>query len=267
LVVNRVKSNMALVAVKSPGFGALRVDHLEDVCTLTGAKLVSSSTGVPVSQAVAALGRVKKLVVDARSTLLVGTGNTQEAVTARVMTLTERATDPTLAHEELEDIRIRVAKLSKGVAIVRVGGATEMEMIERRYRIEDALNATRAAAEEGIVPGGGTALFDAFWELTREGLAPTPGTNAALRGCLAPLKRIVANSAKVSPEVIVNKLSELRSNGDLNGYNAASDKFEDLVSSGIIDPVKVTASAFKHATSVAVAFLSLDAVICDEDAS
>ena len=264
LVLNRVKSQLPVVAIKAPGYGQHRDELLKDICVLTGATLVSSSTGVGLPEAAKALGRAKKFVVDAKGTIIIGTGATKDTVDKHVADLRTQLEDVTLGTEEIAKLKTRVAKLAGGVAIVRVGGATEVEMVERKYRIEDALNATRAAAEEGIVPGGGMALVNAFKTLGGEAAGVLPkdlqqGGSIVMKACLAPLRRIVEN-AGVSPDVVLERLGS----NPGKGYNAATGEYVDLVQAGVVDPVKVTRTALKHAASVAVTFLSLDAVVCEE---
>ena len=268
LVLNRVKSQLPVVAIKAPGYGQHRDELLKDICTLTGATLVSSSTGVGLAEAAKVLGKVKKFVVDAKSTILVGTGATKDGVDKHVTDLRVQLEDVTLGNEEVTKLKTRIAKLAGGVAIVRVGGATEVEMVERKYRIEDALNATRAAAEEGIVPGGGMALVNAYRTLggVKAGVVSKEeamGAAVVMKACLAPLRRIVENAGQ-SPDVVLNELERLHKNDLAHGYNAATGLYEDLVFTGVIDPVKVTRTALKHAASVAITFLSLDAVVCEE---
>lgn len=264
LVLNRVKSQLPVVAIKSPGYGQYKEDMLRDICKLTGATLVSSTTGLSLKDASTGLGRVKKFCVDSKSTTLVGSGGTKNAIEEHVNDLRVQLSDVTLNIDEVSKLKMRIAKLSSGVAVIKVGGATEIEMIERKYRIEDALNATKAAAEEGIVPGGGMALVSAWKELNSaiENLPQQEklGASIVAKACLAPIRKIAENSG-LSPEVI---LVELNRNPD-KGYNAATGKFVDLYEDGVIDPVKVTRTALRHATSVANTFLSLDAVISEEE--
>lgn len=268
LVLNRVKSQLAVTAIKAPGYGKHRDELLHDICTLTGATLVSSSTGCTLAEASKALGTVKRFVTDSKSTTLVGSGATKEAIDKHVSELRSLLDDVTLGAEEIAKLKMRVARLASGVAIIKVGGATEIEMVERKYRIEDALHATRAATEEGIVSGGGMALVNTFWTLGGEYAGSVdkrlaPGAAIVMRACLAPLQRIVQN-AGASPDVVLDKLETHRKVNPSIGYNAATGTFEDLVASGVIDPVKVTRLALKHAVSVTLTFLSLDAVICEE---
>ena len=271
LVVNRLNASLQIVAIKAPGFGKHREELLSDISVLTGSKIVSSSTGVSFdSITLKDLGTLKKVCVDAKSSTLVGTGLTKDNVEQHVESLRSQLDDLTLSSEELVKLRTRIAKLSSGVAVIRVGGATEMEMVERRYRIEDALNATKAAAEEGIVPGGGMALFnslesiqgDKFESLSQSVKA---GVSIVKDACLAPIRRISYNAGQ-TPEITVKELQRIDNQTKLRtGYDAANDKFVDMLDAGIIDPVKVTKTALKNASSVAKTFLSLDAVIVEEE--
>jgi len=269
LVLNRVKSNLPVVAIKAPGYGQHRDELLRDICVLTGATLVSSATGIGLDKAeISTLGKLKKVVVDAKSSTLVGTGATRDAVEKHVSDLRLQLEDVTLGAEETLKLKHRIAKLASGVAIIRVGGVTEVEMVERKYRIEDALNATRAAAEEGIVPGGGMALVNVHRVLGGELAGGVPddeqmGAALVMKSCLAPLRRIVEN-AGATADVVLGELSRLRQPGLNLGYDAARGTYVDLITAGVVDPVKVTRTALKHAASVAVTFLSLDAVVCEE---
>jgi len=200
---------------------------------------------------------------------LVANQTAKESIEERVKELRFQLQDLALTTEEVSKLKIRLAKLASGVAVIKVGGATELEMVERKYRIEDALNATRAAADEGIVPGGGMALFGALDELNDknvEGLSQ--GAKAGLSiikdACLAPIRRIVHNAGG-NGEVIINELNRLKQPGLSLGYNAANGSYEDLIAAGVIDPVKVTKTALKNAASVATTFLNLDAVIVEEE--
>jgi chaperonin GroEL len=270
LVVNRVNGNLPVVAIKAPGYGLHRHDLLTDIATLTGAKLVSASTGTKLeSLTLQDLGTLKKVVVDAKSTTLVGTGSTRPAVEEHLQNLKSQMEDITLGADELIKLKTRIAKLASGVALIKVGGATEVEMIERKYRIEDALNATRAAADEGIVPGGGMALVsiaDNIKECLKNiNCSPDEemGASILLKACFAPLRKIAEN-ADVSPDVIIKELQGLTHPFGW-GYNAATGEFVNLIDAGVIDPVKVTRTALKNASSVASTFMSLDAIIHNEE--
>lgn len=261
LVLNRVKGNIPVVAIKAPGYGQYRADFLDDICVLTGAKLVSSSTGNKLEDASKYLGYTKKIVVDAKTTTIVGPNDARVKVEEHLTNLRERLEDVTLDAEGILKLRQRIAKLASGVAVIKVGGATEVEMIERKYRIEDALNATKAAAEEGIVPGGGMALLAAAdtIDLSKLSTNQRVGYECVIKSCQAPFERIVSNAGK-NAGVIKATLAKKKK----LGYNAANDTYVDMIKEGVIDPVKVTRSALKHAVSVAITFLSLDAVICED---
>lgn len=267
LIVNKLQNNFPIVAIKAPGVGALRDEVLADIATMAGAQVVSSATGVALKDVrLGHLGNLKKVTIDAKTTTLVGDGKTVDAVKDRADQLRTRMEDVALTAEEKEILRLRVAKLSSGVAVIKVGGMTELEIVEKKYRIEDALNATKAAVAEGVVPGGGMALLNAgaFAKKALSHPSATPsflaGCEMVFKACEAPLRQIVSNSG-ASPEVILSQLNA--SSGEV-GYNAATGDFVDLVSAGVIDPVKVTRTALENATSVAVTFLSLDAVVVEE---
>jgi len=271
LVLNRVKSQLPVVAIKSPGFGVGREEYLTDICAMTGANLVSSSNGLLLEKVkLSDLGVAAKVVVDAKSATLVGNPSTRVKVEEHVDSLKTRLTDITITSVEATNLRTRIARLSSGVAVIKVGGATEIEMIERKYRIEDALHATKAAAEEGIVPGGGSALFGAAMVVKesinklvqdRDVLA---GAGVVLKACLEPVRRIAQNSGK-SPDVIEEEMNRNLPKG--LGYDASKNQFVDLVANGIIDPVKVTKMALKNSSSVAKLFLNLDAIVVNGDLS
>lgn len=271
LVVNRVNASLNVVAIKAPGYGKSRDEFMKDIAVMTGAKIVSPATGLSIAKTTMAdLGSLKSVLVDAKSTTMVGTGSTKSAIEEHVNDLRTQLQDITLTQDESDRLRLRIARLSSGVAVIRVGGATELEIVETKYRIEDALNATRAAVEEGIVPGGGMALFEIWRHLSMDensgwkefGIGGTIVADA----CLAPIKRISENADK-SHEVVVNDLMRKKQepNTETLGYNAAVDQYVDMIEAGIIDPVKVTRTALKNASSVASTFLSLDAVIVEDE--
>ena len=267
LVVNKLNANLPVVAIKSPGYGQHKEELLRDIAVLTGGKVVSASTGVKLADMkLSDLGSLKKIVVDAKSTTLVAQPATKELVEKHVSELKTQMQDITLTPDELTKLRVRIAKLASGVALIKVGGATEQEMIERKYRIEDALHATRAAVEEGIVPGGGMALFNVWNSLTEAGKVSevSPGEKVVLEACLAPIKRISENAGQ-SKDVILNELKKMKEKDVELGYNAASGEYVNMVEQGVIDPVKVTRTALKNASSVAITFLSLDAVIVNDE--
>lgn len=269
LVVNKLNANLRVVAIKAPGYGLHKEELLNDIAVLTGAKLISSKTGHKLeSIAYDDLGTLKKVVVDARSSTLVATGSTKKNVEKHVDDLRHQLQDITLGADEVVKLKTRIAKLASGVAIIKVGGATELEMIERKYRIEDALNATRAAAEEGIVPGGGMALFNSLESLIdlheKSSQAVKAGVSIVQDACVAPIRKIALNAGQ-SPDVTIKELSRMNPEKKTSlGYNAALNEFVDMIDAGIIDPAKVTKTAIKNAASVATTFLSLDAVVVED---
>jgi len=264
LIVNKVKSGLDVVAIRAPGFGSMRDAILQDIATLTGAKIASASTGVAVDKLTRQdLGRCKRCVVDSKSTVIVGTGATAEQVKKHAEELRDSTVDPSLSDGERHFIRDRIAKLTSGVAVIRVGGATELEMVERKHRIEDAINATRAAIEEGLVAGGGTALLKASQAVAARAQFPSDvheraGYELVLRACESPLKRIVANAGCV-PELVVERVRAASEQSF--GYDASTASYVDMFEAGIVDPVKVCRTAIVHAASVACTFTGLSAAV------
>lgn len=268
LIVNKMQNNMPIVAIKAPGHGHVRDAVLQDIATIAGAVVVSSATNLSLKDVrMSHLGNMKKVTVDSKSTTLVGDGKTVKAIKDRAEQLRAQMDDVSLMLEERDLIRLRVAKLSSGVAVIKVGGMTELEIVEKKYRIEDALNATRAAVEEGIVSGGGMALYNAYRAI-KGSKKQSAGAGIVLHACTAPLRKIVENAGH-SPDVILSQLDsqtfdENNAIGFKTGFNAATGKYEDLVVEGVIDPVKVTRTALENAVSVTLTFLSLDAVVVEE---
>lgn len=265
IVLNRVKNNMPIVAVKAPSYGTHRENILADLCILTGARLVSSKTGLSLDKVdIVDLGKLNKCVVDSKTTTLV-TGARTDAVTNRINELTMQLSDETADQTHLSYVRQRIAGLSSGVACIKVGGSTEVEMIEKRHRIEDALNATRAAADEGIVVGGGQALLmmTHVLEPLKNDIKDTDvvhGIDVVIKACQAPLRTMTLN-AGVSPDIILDKALNLNPG---MGYDGSEETYKNMFDAGIIDPVKVSKTALKNAASVATTFLSLDAVIYED---
>lgn len=255
LVLNRTKANLRVVAVKAPGIASVKGHMLEDLATLTGGSVVSAKTGIELKDAAAHLGLVRKTIVGAKATTLVGTGKTQEAVVGRCDELRTQLADPSLDSDEQALLRMRIARLSGGVAIIKVGGNTELEMVERRYRIEDALNATRAAIEEGYIEGGGTELLRIAGLLR---LSQDKRGELLALGCEEPLRRITENAGD-NFEVVKAKIEAAGMNE--YGWDAKERSVGLLLEKGIIDPVKVTRTAIENAVSVATAFLSLGAAV------
>ncbi len=274
LVLNRANAGLKVVAVKLPGAGADRDAQMRDLIALVGGEHPTHSSGKAVSATrLADIGHAKKAVVDAKNTTIVGRPDAEARVKARVEELRGQLDDVSISKEEADAVRRRLAKLSSGAAIVRVGGATELELNEKKYRIEDALHAAKAALEEGIVPGGGAALFKIRQDLEMfdaevkailaKGDAVACGWKAVFEACRAPLRRIVENAGQ-SPDVVCNNMDGLMvlSSPTANvGWDAAAGEMKDLRKAGIIDPVKVARCALRNAASVAGIFLLLDAIV------
>jgi chaperonin GroEL len=262
LVINRLRGTFQVCAVKAPGYGDRRKAMLEDIAVLTGATPVFESLGTKLeSLTLADLGRAKKVIVDKDNTTVIeGAGKSNE-IKGRIESIRREISTSTSDYDK-EKLEERLAKLAGGVAKVNVGAATESEMKERKARVEDALHATRAAVEEGILPGGGVALLRASTSLKPEGLQHDEevGYNIVVRACRAPLTMIASNAGQ-DGTVVCEKVSELKGN---SGYNAATNEYEDLVKAGVIDPTKVTRTALQNAASVATLLLTSDALIADK---
>ncbi len=268
LVVNKLRGTLNVAAVKAPGFGDRRKAMLEDIAILTGGKVISEDLGVKLeSVQVQDLGRAKKITIDKDNTTIVeGAGNGAD-IQGRVKTLRVQVEDTTSDYDR-EKLQERLAKLVGGVAVIRVGAATETELKEKKARVEDAMHATRAAVEEGIVPGGGVALVRAAKALDKfraneEGEGDPDeqiGVNIVRRALEEPLRQIVQNAGKEGA-VIVEKVRENKK--DNYGFNAATEKFEDLVESGVIDPAKVTRTALQNAASIAGLMLTTEALVSE----
>src|ERR671916_1959480 len=261
LVVNKLRGTLNVGAVKAPGFGDRRKAMLEDIAILTGGKVISEDLGIKLENVkLEDLGRAKKVTIDKDNTTVVeGAGKTSD-IEGRVKTLRAQI-EETSSDYDREKLQERLAKLVGGVAVIRVGAATETEMKEKKMRVEDAVNATRAAAQEGIVPGGGVALVRAarvLDDLGAEGDTLT-GVRLIQRAMQEPLRRIAEN-AGMDGAIVIGKIEE--SKGAV-GYNAATGKFEDLVKAGIIDPTKVVRTALQNAASIAGLLLTTDAAVTD----
>jgi len=262
LVVNKLRGTLNACAVKAPGFGDRRKAMLEDIAILTGGKSIMEETGIKLEGVrLEDLGRAKRVTVDKDNTTIVDGGGSQKSIEGRIKQLRAQI-DETTSDYDREKLQERLAKLAGGVAVIKVGAATETEMKEKKARVEDALHATRAAVEEGIVPGGGVALLRAAKALktfTVEGDEQI-GVTIVRRACEEPLRQIVANSG-TEGAIVVDKIRE---NANPNfGYNAATDEYEDLVSSGVIDPTKVTRTALQNASSIASLMLTTEAMIAE----
>ena len=273
LVVNKLRGTISVAAVKAPGFGDRRKAMLEDIAVLTGGKVISEDLGIKLENVkIEDLGSARRVTLDKETTTIIdGDGDTKD-LHARVKTLKTQVED-TSSDYDREKLQERLAKLVGGVAIIRVGAATETELKEKKARVEDAMNATRAAVEEGIVPGGGVVLIRAAKALDKFKLfeandqdEPTGdedeqiGVNIVKRALEEPMRQIVANAGKEGA-VIVEKV---RSDKNPNfGYNAATETFEDLVAAGVIDPAKVTRCALQNAASIAGLMLTTEALISE----
>ncbi|KVM10074.1 molecular chaperone GroEL [Burkholderia ubonensis] len=262
LVVNSLRGILKTVAVKAPGFGDRRKAMLEDIATLTGGLVISEETGKQLEKvALEDLGRAKRVEVEKEATTIIDGAGERKTIDGRIQAI-RRQIEETTSDFDREKLQERIAKLSGGVAVIKVGAATEVEMKERKARVEDALHATRAAVEEGIVPGGGVALLRA-----RAALETLRGANAdqdagiriVLRALEEPLRQIASNAGE-DPSVVLNRVLEQPGNF---GWNAASDTYGDLMEMGVVDPTKVTRTTLQNAASVAGLILTTDAVVAE----
>ncbi|HTC34886.1 MAG TPA: chaperonin GroEL [Bryobacteraceae bacterium] len=262
LVVNKLRGTLAVCAVKAPGFGDRRKSLLEDIAILTAGKSLVEETGVKLeSVKLEDLGRAKRVTVDKEITTIIDGAGDSKAIQGRIKQLRSQI-EETSSDYDKEKLQERLAKLAGGVAIIKVGAATETEMKEKKARVEDAMHATRAAVDEGIVPGGGVALLRAAKALTDQKLDGDEqiGLNIIARACEEPLRQIVINSG-LEGAVVVEKVRE---NKDPHvGYNAATGKYEDLIAAGVIDPTKVTRTALQNAASIASLMLTTEAMISE----
>jgi chaperonin GroEL len=262
LVVNKLRGTLNACAVKAPGFGDRRKAMLEDISVLTGGKAIMEETGIKLEGVrLEDLGRAKRVTVDKDNTTIVDGAGTQKNIEGRIKQLRNQIEETTSDYDR-EKLQERLAKLAGGVAVIKVGAATETEMKEKKARVEDALHATRAAVEEGIVPGGGVALLRAgktLQELKAEGDEQI-GIDIIRKATEEPLRQIAGN-AGFEGAIVTEKV---RSNSENNfGFNAASGQFEDLVKAGVIDPTKVTRSALQHAASISALMLTTEAMIAE----
>jgi chaperonin GroEL len=273
LVVNKLRGTLDVAAVKAPGFGDRRKAMLEDLAILTGGKVISEELGIKLENVMLEeLGSARKVTIDKEATTIIDGGGDPKDLQARVRTLKAQIEDSTSNYDS-EKLQERLAKLVGGVAIIRVGAATETELKEKKARVEDAMHATRAAVEEGIVPGGGVVLIRAAKALDRfkpfganneDEYAGDPdeqiGINIVKRALEEPLRQIVANAGKEGAVIVERVRSEKNPN---IGYNVVTEKFEDLVAAGVIDPAKVTRSALQNAASIAGLMLTTEALISE----
>jgi chaperonin GroEL len=263
LVVNKLRRTLDVAAVKAPGFGDRRKAMLQDIATLTGASVISEDLGLKLENVkVTDLGRAKHVTIDKDNTTIVDGSGKEDDIKGRVAQIRVQI-EETSSDYDREKLQERLAKLVGGVAVINVGAATEVEMKEKKARVEDALNATRAAVEEGIVVGGGVALVRCTPALENVTDNPTEQAGVAIvrRSLEEPIRQI-SNNAGVEGSIIVQKVRE--SSDNAFGYNAATDTFEDLVVAGVIDPTKVTRTALQNAASVAGLMLTTEAMIADK---
>ncbi|OOG62785.1 chaperonin GroL [Rhodanobacter sp. B04] len=262
LVVNTIRGIVKVAAVKAPGFGDRRKAILEDIAVLTNGQVVSEEVGLSLEKTtIADLGRAKRIVITKENTTIIDGAGDAEKIQSRIGQIKAQI-EETSSDYDREKLQERVAKLAGGVAVIKVGAGTEIEMKEKKARVEDALHATRAAVEEGVVPGGGVALIRALKAV--EGLKGDNtdqdlGIAITRRALEAPLRAIVANAGE-EPSVILNKVKEGQGNF---GYNAATGEFGDMVAMGILDPTKVTRSALQHASSVAGLAITTEAIVAE----
>jgi chaperonin GroEL len=268
LVVNKLRGTLNIAAVKAPGFGDRRKAMLEDIAILTGGKVISEDLGIKLENVkLEDLGRAKKITIDKDNTTIVEGAGKQGDIEGRVKTLRAQIEDTTSDYDR-EKLQERLAKLVGGVAVIKVGAATETEMKEKKARVEDAMHATRAAVEEGIVPGGGVALVRAAkalekFQINESGEGDPDeqiGVNIVRRALEEPLRQIVQNAGKEGAVVVERVRSE---KNESTGFNAATEQFEDLVKAGVIDPAKVTRTALQNAASIAGLMLTTEAMVSE----
>ncbi|HLL53634.1 MAG TPA: chaperonin GroEL [Myxococcaceae bacterium] len=263
LVVNKLRGTLKVAAVKAPGFGDRRKSMLQDIAVLTGGQVISEEVGFKLENAVLSdLGRAKRIVIDKDNTTVVDGAGEQDLIKGRINEI-RAAIDKTTSDYDREKLQERLAKLAGGVAVIHVGAATEMEMKEKKARVEDALHATRAAVEEGIVPGGGVALLRAQAVLKSfkvEDADEQIGVRIIERALEEPIRQISQN-AGVEGSIVVAKVRDNESNA--YGYNARTDEYEDLVQAGVIDPTKVTRTALQNAASIAGLLLTTESVVVE----
>lgn len=260
LVVNSLRGILKVVAVKAPGFGDRRKAMLEDIAVLTGATVISSDLGLSLDKTtLEQLGSAKRVEVTKENTTVIDGAGNKDAIADRVKSIRQQI-ETTTSDYDREKLQERVAKLAGGVALVKVGAATEMEMKEKKMRVEDALHATRAAVEEGVVAGGGTALIrtkQAIAGLKGDNDEQNAGIKIVLRAMEEPMRQIVANAGE-EPSVIVNAVSQEKGN---YGYNAQTGAFGDMIGMGVLDPAKVTRTALQNAASIAGLILTTDCMV------
>ncbi len=261
LVVNKLRGTLQAAAVKAPGFGDRRKAMLEDIAVLTGGKAITEDLGIKLENVkIEDLGKAKKITIDKDNTTIVEGGGSHGAIEGRVRQIRAQVEETTSDYDR-EKLQERLAKLVGGVAVIKVGAATETEMKEKKARVEDAMHATKAAVEEGIVPGGGVALLRALRALDTLKVSGDQAVGAAIvrRAIEEPIRWIAANAGQEG-SIVVQKVKDLK---DDEGYNAQTDRFENLVTAGVIDPTKVVRSALQNAASIASLLLTTEALVAE----
>ena len=262
LVVNNIRGIVKVAAVKAPGFGDRRKAMLQDIAILTGGQVISEEVGLSLEKAtIDDLGEAKKIQISKENTTIIDGAGRSEDIHGRVEQINGEIEESSSDYDK-EKLQERVAKLSGGVAVIKVGAATEVEMKEKKARVEDALHATRAAVEEGVVPGGGVALIRALAGITKlkgDNADQAVGVNILRRAVEEPLRQIVRNAGE-DASVVLNAVAEGKGNF---GYNAATGEYGDMIEQGILDPTKVTRYALQNAASVAGLLLTTEAMVAD----
>ncbi|RLB49018.1 MAG: chaperonin GroEL [Deltaproteobacteria bacterium] len=261
LVVNKLRGTLSTAAVKAPGFGDRRKEMLKDIATLTGGQVISEELGIKLENVtISDLGRAKRITIDKDNTTIVDGGGKKSDINSRIEVIRAQV-ESTSSDYDREKLQERLAKLVGGVAVVKVGAATEVEMKEKKARVEDALHATRAAVEEGIVPGGGVALIRGQVGLDKLDVTDEQrvGVNILRRAIEEPIRQISAN-AGLEGSIVVNEVRNSKGN---QGFNAATEKYEDLMKAGVIDPTKVVRTALQNAASVAALMLTTEALVAE----
>jgi chaperonin GroEL len=261
LVVNKLRGTLNIVAVKAPGFGDRRKAMLEDIAILTGGRCITEDLGIKLENIeLADLGQAKRITIGKENTVIVEGAGSSDAIAGRVSQLKNQIAETTSDYDR-EKLQERLAKLAGGVAVINVGAATETEMKEKKARVEDALHATRAAVEEGIVPGGGVALIRAQASIGDLGLVGDEKTGAEIvaRAIEAPLRQLAANAGMEGALIV----AEVKKGTGNHGYNVATAKYEDLIKAGVVDPAKVTRSALQNAASISGLLLTTECLIAD----
>jgi chaperonin GroEL len=263
LVVNKLRGGLKIAAVKAPGFGDRRKAMLEDIAILTGGQMIAEDLGIKLETVTLnMLGRAKKVRIEKENTTIIDGAGKKKDIEGRVNQIKAQIEETTSDYDR-EKLQERLAKLAGGVAVIRVGGATEIEVKEKKDRVDDALNATRAAVEEGIVPGGGTALLrakGAVAALKSKNPDVQAGINIVLKALEAPIRQIVEN-AGVEGSIVVGKIAENKS--ETFGFNAQTEEYVDLIKAGIVDPAKVVRTALQDAASVAGLLITTEAMVAE----